>query len=97
MIEAKIFELVTGEFGGLVAVAYALGVITSWGFFDKKVLSEHKKVTERLRKEIKDQEQECRDKIDRLDKRIVDLEGQIMKFVNRPTSLYISDKAKKDN
>jgi len=96
MIEAKIFELVTGEFGGLVAVAYALGVITSWGFFDKKVLSEHKKVTERLRKEIEVQRIECRAENDRLDRRIKDLESQVLTLISRPPKPYISEKFKKD-
>jgi len=96
MIDSKIIELVTGEFGGLVAVAYALGVITSWGFFDKKVLSEHKKVTERLRKEIEVQRIECRAENDRLDRRIKDLESQVLTLISRPPKPYISEKFKKD-
>jgi len=96
MIDSKIIELVTGEFGGLVAVAYALGVITSWGFFDKKVLSEHKKVTERLRKEIEVQRIECRAENDRLDRRIKDLESQVLTLISRPPKSYISEKFKKD-
>ena len=96
MIDSKIIELVTGEFGGLVAVAYALGVITSWGFFDKKVLSEHKKVTERLRKEIEVQRIECRAENDRLDRRIKDLESQVLTLISLPPKPYISEKFKKD-
>lgn len=95
-MEKELLNLLTGEFGGLLAVAYLMGVITSWGFFDKKVLVEHKKITERLRKEMATQREECQKETERLDNRIRDLEGQVLRLTSMPKKPYISDKFKVD-
>lgn len=78
--------MLLGPLGGIVALAYAAGAASGWGFCVLTVLRITNKQIERLETELRDEKKQCADQIAALTLRVKEVEDRYTNGMERQLS-----------